>query len=342
MADISLPTGAFAAMKSGAPQPAAPTTEAKATEAQPSPLTTKTRKAPPERQAEPKISNSTGLQNKEPEEEAPPAGLTAAEKKIWRLKADGEEFDFDASDEESIKREIMKARGADKRFDSAAAMKKQAETFFEMIKNPQSLREVLSDPRVGVDLKKFASDYLWEQIQEEGMSPEQKAQRDKDRELEGYRSQQAKEKEAKESQERQARQAHFESSYEQKITKALDAGGIPKTHATVARMADYLAKALENGYDLTPEDLVQEVRNDYLNDFNSVLSAADGDQLLALIGDANAEKLRKADLKRLKSTQGVPFTQRSRLRPESAPAAQKRLGANEWKADLIKGFLARK
>jgi hypothetical protein len=310
---ISLPAGAFAAIKSGTPAaaPAAPV------------------KAAPV--AAPKVA--------EPE---PPKDLTPAEKKIWRLKADGEEFDFDASDEEAVKREIMKARGADKRFQAGADLRKQAETFFEMLKSPAQLRKVLEDPRIGVDVKKFAEDYVWEQIQEQQMTPEQKLQRDRDRKLAEYEASAEKAATERKRQEQEQRQARYESDYEAKITRALDIGGIPKTHASVARMADYLHKAIGHGHDLSPEELVQEVRKDYLNDFSSVLSAADGDQLLSLIGEANAEKLRKADLKRLKTTQSNPFPQRLRQKesPSAVKGIQKQSGS-DWREGAIKDFLSR-
>lgn len=334
MSEPIIPAGAFAAMKAGMAQPSQSSQPAPAAQPAGKPESapkTITRKAPqPQPAADVK-------------ENGPPADATPAEKKIWKLKADGEEFEFDASDEEAIKREIMKARGANKRFQSAAELKKQAETFFNMMKDPQQLRKVLEDPRVGVDVKKFAQEYLWEKIQDEQLTPEQREQREKDRELEEYRQQKAKQEQERVEREKAERVSRMEQSYEQKITKALEMGGIPKTHATVARMADYLEKALNYNLDLSPEELVQHVRNDYLSDFSSVLSAADGEQLLALIGEANAEKLRQADLKRLKSTQSNPFQARSRPKDESLVSQQqKKLPASEWKEDLIKGFLARK
>lgn len=325
MAESIIPPGAFAAMKAGQPQPTP--TQPKADTSAPKTVLRK-----PEPKAEP--------EGKAPED--PPKDMTPAEKKIWKLKADGEEFEFDASDDEVVKREIMKARGAQKKFESAAEMKKQAEQFLGMLKSPDSLRKVLEDPRIGIDLKKFAEEYVWEQIQESQLTPEQKVQRDRERKLAEYEARDAKEAEEKQTHAQREKQAQFESSYEAKITKALETGGIPKTHATVSRMADYLYKAVEHGLDLSPEDLVQQVRQDYLNDLGAVLGAADGDQLLALIGDANAEKLRKADLKRLKSPQGNPFPQRSRAREEAKAApARKQVMGSEWKEDIIKGFLNR-
>ncbi len=343
---ISLPPGAFAAAKSGQPQPAPVAPKADATA--PAVPETKLRKAP-EAKKEPEIvkKQAPQLRNEDAEtsEGDEPKGMTAAEKKIWKLKVDGEEFDFDATDEEAVKREIMKARGAAKRFESAAQMRKEAEQIVSMLKDPASLREILQDPRIGVDLKKFAEDYVWEQIQESQLTPEQKAQRDKDRRLAEYEAREAKAREEGVTRQQQEAQTRYEVGYEKKIMTALEAGGIPKSPKAIARMADYLYQAVEHGYDLSPEDLVQQVRQDYIADFTSVLGDADGDQLLALLGEANAEKLRKADLKRLKNPQGNPFPTRSAAKTAAsgkAPPAQQRKTGTEWRSDLMKDFLNRK
>ncbi len=336
---ISLPAGAFAAAKAGTPQPvvapkeAAPAPEVKLRKA-PDPAP----KAPEPKKAAPQLRN---------EDAAPPEpkDMTPAERKIWKLKADGEEFDFDATDEEAVKREIMKARGANKRFEEAAQSRREVEGILAQLKDPASLRQILQDPRIGVDLKKFAEDYVWEQIQEQQLTPEQKAQRDKDARLAAYEAQEAKAKEAGVTREQQAAQARYETGYQTKIMNALEAGGIPKTPEAVSRMAEYLYRAVEAGYDLSPEDLVAQVRQDYMGDLTAVLGAADGEQLLALLGEANAEKLRKADLKRLKNPQGNPFPSRSAAKTAAsgrAPPAPSRQSGSEWKADLVKDFLNRK
>lgn len=337
MAAITLPAGAFAAMKSGAPQPTA--------EAKPA-------AAPPTAKPEPKVEAKPEPKPElKPETAESPEGMTAVEKKIWKLKADGEEFDFDATDEEAVKRAIQKAHGADKRFQSAAALKKQAETFFEMIKNPATLKQVLTDPRVGVDLKKFAEEYVWEQIQQQKReaewekNPELKAQWERDQKLKSYEQKEADAKAAAEADKANADAARFESDYSAKILQALKAGGMPQTPDAVSRMAEYLATAVENGYDLSADDLVAQVRADYRTDISALLGAVDGDQLLELLGEANAKKLRDADLKRLRSPQSNPFPARSGRKPADAGKKEppaKRLSGSDWKAELTKEFLSRK
>ncbi len=341
---ISLPPGAFAAMKSGAPQPKPaeapkPAADAPKADAKPKGPEIVRKPAPSLREAD----------KPEPRAE-PPKDLTPAERKIWKLKADGEEFDFDATDEEAVKREIMKARGSEKRFRAAQETKAEAERAFAMLKDPDGLKRVLADPRIGLDVKKFAEQVVWEQIQQEQreadwrQNPEKKKQYEDEQELQARRAADERTKAEGLTRQQQEAQGRYETGYSEKIMKALEAGNMPKTPEAVARMAEYLYRAVEHGYDLSPDDLVQQVRDDYINEFKAVLGGSDGDQLLALLGEENADKLRKADLKRLKSPQGNPFPTRSPQRQAASdkpiPREQRKSGS-EWRDGLMKDFLNR-
>lgn len=328
---FSLPAGAFQAARTGAPQPSAqpPAPPAKAPKAA-EPLKTVTRKAEPPKEVTKPAENVT----KPPE--------TPQERKIWKLKADAEEFEFDATDEDAVKREIMKARGADKRFKEAASMKQQSETFLSMLKDPATLKKVLTDPRIGIDLKKFAEDYVWEQIQESQMTPEQKAQRDKDREYESMKAEKDKENLSKAEQAKANRQAQHEANYEKTILKALEVKGVPKDQVTVMKMADYMIAAVQKGYDLSAEEIADMVKNDTGSYLKAYTNAMNEDQLLEFLGDDIAEKIRKADLKKLRSPTSNPFPERYPKKETAGAPLPKKLASKEWRDEVMQGFLARK
>jgi hypothetical protein len=317
---ISIPTGALAAAKSGATMPTG--------EAAPK---TVTRKAEPAPKAV----------EKAPEPPKPVEEMTPQERKVWKLKADGEEFEFDATDEETVKREIMKARGADKRFKEAAAFRQQAETFFGMLKDPGQLEKLLTDPRIGVDVKKWAEEYVWKQIEESQLTPEQKAQRDKDRDYDRLKKQEDDEKLTKAEREKQQRQSGYESNYEKTILKALEIKGVPKDQGTVMKMADYMIAAVKKGYDLSPEEVADLVKQDNAAYFKTHTSEMNEDQFLEFLGEQAAEKLRKADLKRLKSPTGNPFPERY-PKPEKKTAEPSKQQSSDWRKSTIDAFLARK
>lgn len=273
-------------------------------------------------------------------QEAPPADLTPAEKKIWKLKADGEEFEFDASNEEAIKREIMKARGADKRFKEAAAQRQQSEQFLAMLKDPKQLKSLLSDPRIGVDVKQFAEDLVWEQIQESQLTPEQKRQRELEQDYKRLKEREDHEQKSVKEREAMQRQAQYEAHYEKTILKALDVKGIPKDQFTVMKMADYMLTAVKEGIDLSAEDVADLIKQDNASYFKAHTEQMDEDQLFALLGDHGAEKLRKADLKRLRSPTANPFPERMPRAAQKDHQPKKQAGS-DWRRDKIADFLAR-
>lgn len=330
MAEFSLPPGAFAAAKTGAPQPS--TQPAPKQEQAPKTVTRKAEPPKPEASAEPDVTK------KEENVDKP----SSIERKIWKLKDGDQEYEFDATDDEAVKREIMKARGADKRFKESASMRQQAETFFQMLKDPAQLKKVLTDPRVGIDLKKFAEDFVWEGIQESQMSEDQKKDRDDKRELEALRQKDVREKQAKEDGEKAQRQIAHEEHYEKNILKALEMKGVPKDQMTVMKMADYMIAAVQKGYDLSPEEIADLVKNDTAAYLKAYASALNEDQFLEFLGEHAAEKLRKADLKRLRSPTGNPFPEKYPRKSESAPPGAKKMSSSDWRKQTMDGFLARK
>ncbi len=346
MADITLPPGAFAAAKSGAPQPEAQpkpdAAPAPAAAAAPKPKT-ELRKKEPEivKKAAPQLRN----EDNEPDE--PPAPV---ERKVWKLKDGAEEFDFDATDEEAVKREVQKARAANKRFDEAARLRQEAEQAFSALKDPSQLRQILQDPRIGVDLKKFAEDYVWEQIQQQqreaewAKDPAAKQRWHDEQELKTRREADARAQEEGKTRQQREAQVRHETAYEQKFIKALDAGGIPKTPAAVARMAELTMLAVDQNIDLTPEEIAQVYLEELDHADRTRYSQATGEQLAKMIGEDGLKRLREYDLGRLKNPQGNPFPKRSPAKQAAngkAPPAPARQTGSEWRADLIRDFANR-
>lgn len=217
-----------------------------------------------------------------------------------KLKVDNEEIEVD---DDELKRGYAHNKAASKRMEEAAAYRKQAEQAFEMLKDPSKLRQLLEDPRVGIDLKKFAEDYVWENLQNDALTPEQKKQREVERELEKYRQSEKAAKEQAETREATELQNKYAAEYETTIIEALDKGGVPKNRASVRRMAQYLQLAVANNIDVTPADLVARVRQDLIDEHKSMYGESDPASLLSILGEDLAKKIREADVKRLKSTQ---------------------------------------
>lgn len=222
-------------------------------------------------------------------------------KKKYALTIDGkqEDFELDLGNDEEVKKYLQKARASDKKFQEAADVRKAAMEFVEQLrKNP---RRVLSDPNIGIDVRKFAEEILQEEIREMEKSPEQ---REKDKLLKEVEDLRAKDKEREEkskSDEFSKLQMEAERTLESDISSALDIGGMPKTARTVKAMAEMMMIALENGIDLSAKDIAPLVKTTTLSEFKEVVASLTDDQLEDFLGKEVIGRLRKKNIAKSKT-----------------------------------------
>jgi hypothetical protein len=226
-------------------------------------------------------------------------------KKKFVLKVDGEdvEEEIDLNDEEGMKARLQLARAAKKRMSEAVAEKKKA---FEIIKafeaDPESMLA-----RLGPKGREIAEQYLLKQIQDDMLSPQEKEHRDLKKKLETYEQKEAREKQEREQSIQQKKEYEYAQSFQNTIIQALNKSGLPKSPELVKRMAAVMSKNLELGLELTPDDLVSEVKSDLINILKSVVGDADGDSLIQMFGKDVANKIRKSDLRVLQEKQSQLF-----------------------------------
>jgi len=232
-------------------------------------------------------------------EETKTDGVVEAAEKVARkmkLKVDGVEQEL--PEDEVIKLAQM-SKAAQKRFNEAAKARKEAAQFLDMLKKDP--KAVLEHPDIGVDVKKFAEDYLLKELEKQEMSPEAKRAYEAEQKLAQIEKEKEELAQQQEEQKQLQLQEHYKVEYEQSIKEALDTTQIPKTAQSVQRMAIYMSAALENGVDLDPKTAAEMVRQDYMGDLMTMLGQADGETLLGFLGEEVATKIRKTDLARLEA-----------------------------------------
>jgi hypothetical protein len=256
------------------------------------------------------------------------APLTAAEKReLLELDIDGEVIEYDYSDRERLKRDLQRRFGAEKRMAEAAKIREQAESFVESLKaNP-----VAALSQLGIDVRGMSEGYLKQQIEQEMLKEQDPArwQLEQERQkLEQERAEVEKYKQAEQQRQFEAAKKHAAQTLEKKFMEALNLGGLPKTPFTVKRMAEYQKQARANGYDLDTAELAELVRNDFTKDIRETLGNADGAQLLKLLGDELATKLREADVARFQRPTAAPI--QGRPSGERRDKAPKRMTIQEF------------
>jgi uncharacterized protein YeeX (DUF496 family) len=251
----------------------------------------------------------------------------------FKLKLNGQEQEFDLGNEEHlsvIQRMAQKGESADRKFNEAAMMRKQNEEFIRLLKtNPEA---VLSNPTIGLDVKEWAEKFLWQRLQEERMSPEQKKAAEMARELEEYRQREMLTKEKEERAIFEKQKAEYKGRLESDIIKTLEVSGLPKSPRTVARIAHYMLEAKARGWsDVSPSDVVDTVWKEYIDEHNQFYGLLPTEKLKSILSPELRKKFRELEMADVR-TPGKVVTKDEQ--PPSNPERQKPkkgLTIEEWK-----------
>jgi len=113
-----------------------------------------------------------------PNTTTPPTQAQVA--RMIKMKVDGQEMELPESEIIAL---AQQGKSANKRFQEAAAAKREAEQVVNFLKsNPKEAFK-----KLGIDVRKFSEDTLLEFIQQEQMSPEQRKAHENEQELNKYR-----------------------------------------------------------------------------------------------------------------------------------------------------------
>lgn len=201
-------------------------------------------------------------------------------------------------DETTLSQMIEKAKGADKKFLEAAKARKEAIKFFKLAKeNPE---ELLS--KSGKDPKQWAYEKVAKDLQDKLRDP-------KEIELERANERLKKFEEAEAARQAQIAQAKLEqetkameAKFHAEIIEALEATpSLPKNGFTVAQIAKYIDTVRDKtGVLLSAKEVVKVVENDIRSTVKGILSGADAEKLIALIGEEGVKEIQKYYLNKLK------------------------------------------
>lgn len=220
--------------------------------------------------------------------------------------------------EAEMDRDLQKTFGIEEKAQQTAAKVEMAEKLLDYIqgKDPADYKKFVKLCKDnGIDHKKFASDILYDEIEDSNLTPEQ-------RELKVY-----KEREAEEQAERDAIKAKDDEKantvkkqqdiqkFEKEMADALAKGGYPKTRLTVGILAQYVEAAdaanKESGQKVVSsvEQLLPFVKRDLIQLQQETFGSLEGNALLEAIGPDLLERITKAKVKDYKDEQFKPKVQ---------------------------------
>lgn len=195
-----------------------------------------------------------------------------------------------------------KAQAADQRFEEAARARKQVEQIINTAKtNPI---QALMDPSLGLTKEQirdaFEKWYTQEFIESETLTPEQKNQKQMERELERYRTLE-KENQEKVQREQEERLTTQQREYfSQQIIDAMEKSGLPKTKFFAQRMAFYMRENLKNGWEAPLDLIVSQVKKERQAMMSDLTENAEVPHLIEMLGEGLINKIRKYDLEQLR------------------------------------------
>lgn len=280
-------------------------------------------------------------QNKVSKLESKP-NLTKQEAKTLRelkLKVDGKEYTetlpFEIPNDpkaiEYATRQLQLAKASQSRMSQHAELQKQVTGFIEELKkNP---KKILSDPNIGIDVKKFAAQILEEEINNSKKSPEQLEREKLETRLKELEEERKKEKEDLQKQQFEMLQSQAYEEYDREISNAINSSTLPKSSYTVKKVADYMLLGLQQGMDVKAADVIPLVEEEIRRDLKDMFAILPEDVIEQLVGKDTLGKLRKKNVAKAKqvvsnATKGIDVGQskKEEEKPKEKMTIRKYLG----------------
>jgi hypothetical protein len=191
----------------------------------------------------------------------------------------------------------------------------------DLKKNP---RKVLSDPSIGVDLKKIAAELIEEEIENSRKSPEQLEKEKLEAELKAIKEEREKEKEEFNTRELERLQQQELERYDMLITKAIETSDLPKSPYIVKKMADYMLMGLQKGVDVTPDDVLPLVREEMQNDLKEMFAVMPEDVIESIVGKDVINRIRKKNLQKAKASQSMQAVSQAKAKDTGTTAPKEK------------------
>lgn len=265
-----------------------------------------------------------------------PKAPTAAERRKYALKVDGQEIEEELTDDE-IRVRLQKAHAVDKRFAEVASQRKQIEAALASLKHDpaKALKEI-----AGLDLDEWAEKRILERYQEAMMPEAEREKAELQRKVAEYERQFEEQKTAAETARQQQYEEQVFQQTEQEFLQAIDQLGFEdkgfSRTVLLPMMADIAESALDYGVELTPSQMAAEANKRLETIHRRQVGGLKGDALLRYLGDDVVNEAIRAKLAATKSATTVAPTPPPPARKPDVPKGKPMTPA-EWRMKHLYG-----
>lgn len=246
--------------------------------------------------------------------------------KRFELDLNGKKVERIYNSDEEIQRDIQKVLGLEEKMSTHAQKVEATEQLLEILQSddPNAYKKFEKQCKaVGIDPEKFATNILYNKIELEKLTPEQRELREyKEREAEQKAEQAAKDAEAEkvklseEDKIKQQKAAEWAKEFEGKCSEALKAKKLPAAKLSLALVAQYMQAGLAQKKEYTLDQIIPYVQRDLQHLQKQTYENLDGQALLDYLGPELIEKITTAKVARYKSPgNGAPV-------PDKKPVAK--------------------
>lgn len=283
-----------------------------------------------------------------PTQEAAPRKLPQPVK----LKFKGKEETVDDLDQ--LARWAQMGRGATEVFEQAKKLREEAEAKASRLEKLRGgslddrlalLTETLGDEEAALQ---FMEEALYQKrIAPQQLTPEQRKLQEYERKLQQYESEKAQQAKAQQEAELERQADAIAQQYAKTAADVMAklGWGAELAPLVLREMLPYAEQALEAGMEPVSEDIIGMFMEDQRAKLGNMLGKLEGEQLLRFLGDDLANKVRKADLARLRGGQAKAAAPKQDARqaeklpddPLEAEREQQRRRRNFWASTPYNG-----
>ena len=278
--------------------------------------------------------------SEEASQESSPQQMSVEEWAEFDLKVNGKEIKekINLRDKERITKALQYEKAAQQAFQDRAMTAKQLEEIQGDVQ--EFLNQFSSDPLSVImngefnftkeQKRSLAEAILREDLEESQKTPEQIEYEETKRRYEELLA----EKQALEEERRSQEQAYLEQQaaieLENEIAGAIEAGSLPKSKYMTKKLADLAYIAYVNGVDLSMQDLIPFVKEQYKKDMVEMLQVLHDDEVEELVSKERIRNIRNKQIQSVKPKDGAP---KNPLKTQDTGSSNK---AKDEKATKIK------